>query len=255
MSHVETTSLSRSRTIKIGIACLVAGLALGWGWQQLRSGLDPASGLSGKDKAAIEKVVHDYLIANPEVLPKAMEELQKKENAGTLSKVRGDLERPWPGQVLGNPNGKITLVEFTDFACTYCRQSEAEVEALIRNNPELKVVIRQLPILSPESADAAKMGMAAAEQGKYAAFHKAMYAAGKPDAQTIAAAAKIAGVDPARAEGVIRDPRTEVELGRNVEMARALGFNGTPSWVVGNSILSGAVGRDRLQAAIKDTAS
>ncbi|MFM5931841.1 MAG: DsbA family protein [Novosphingobium sp.] len=255
MSNVENSSPSRSRSVKIGIACLLAGLALGWGWQQLRSGLDPASGLSGQDKAAIERVVHDYLIANPEVLPKAMEALQKKENAGTLSKIRGDLERPWPGQVLGNPNGKITLVEFTDFACTYFRHIEAEVDALIRANPELKVVIRQLPILSPDSADAAKMGLAAAEQGKYAAFHKAMYAAGKPDAQTIAAAAKIAGLDLARAQTVIQDPRAEVELGRNVELARSLGFNGTPSWVIGDTILSGAVGRDRLQAAIKDSAS
>ncbi len=248
-------SSTRRPQILIGIACLLAGLALGWGWHQWRGSLDPSSGFSGEEKAAIGKVVHDYLIENPEVLPKAMEALQKKENASVLASIRGDVEKAWPGQVLGNPDGKVTLVEFTDFACTYCRQSEADVAELIRANPQLKVVIRQLPILSAESADAARMGMAAAEQGKYAAFHHAMYAAGRPDAQTIAAAARVAGLDMPRAQKVIADPRIEVELGRNIELARKLGFNGTPSWVIGDSLMSGAVGRDRLQAAIKDLES
>ncbi|PLK27025.1 DsbA family protein [Novosphingobium sp. TH158] len=251
MTQADTTPRRRP-TWAIALACIVLGLALGWGWQQWRSSVDPAAGLSGTDRAAIEKVVHDYLIANPEVLPKAMEALQKKENASALSGIRGDVEKAWPGQVLGNPNGKVTLVEFTDFGCTYCRQSVADVEELVRSNPDLKVVIRQLPILSPESADAAKMGMAAAEQGKYAAFHHAMFAAGKPDARTIQAAAQAAGLDMARAQKVLADPRVEAELARNIELARQLGFNGTPSWVVGNALLSGAVGRERLEAAIKD---
>lgn len=246
---------SNHRTLLIAIACVAAGLALGWGWQQWRQSADPASALSSGDRAAIEQVVHDYLIEHPEVLPKAMEALQRKENASALSGIRGDVMKEWPGQVLGNPAGKVTLVEFTDFACTYCRQSEADVDALIRANPELKVVIRQLPILSPESADAAKWGMAAAEQGKYSAFHHAMYAAGKPDARTIEAAVRAAGLDMARAQKAIADPRLEAELGRNMELARQLGFNGTPSWVVGDTLLSGAVGKERLAAAIKDSQS
>ncbi|MCW1401627.1 DsbA family protein [Novosphingobium sp. MW5] len=246
---------SNRRTLLIAIACVAAGLALGWGWQQWRHSANPAASLSSGDRAAIEQVVHDYLIEHPEVLPKAMEALQRKENASALSGIRGDVMKEWPGQVLGNPAGKVTLVEFTDFACTYCRQSEADVDALIRSNPELKVVIRQLPILSPESADAAKWGMAAAEQGKYSAFHHAMYAAGKPDARTIEAAARTAGLDMARAQKAVADPRLEAELARNIEFARQLGFNGTPSWVVGDTLLSGAVGKERLQAAIKESQS
>lgn len=247
-----TANPSARRILLIAAACIVLGLALGWGWQQWRVSGDPASGLSGKERAAIEKVVHDYLMAHPEVLPKAMGELQKKENASVLAGIRGDVEKAWPGQVLGNPAGKVALVEFTDFGCTYCRQSVADVEQLVRANPDLKVVIRQLPILSPESTDAAKMGMAAAEQGKYAAFHHAMFAAGKPDARTIEAAARAAGLDMARAQKAMADPRIEAELERNIELARQLGFNGTPSWVVGDALLSGAVGRERLEAAIKD---
>ena len=162
------------------------------------------------------------------------------------------LTEPFPGAVLGNPQGKVTLVEFTDFACTYCRASVAEVEALIAANPDLRVVVRDMPILSPQSAEAARMGLAAAEQGKYAAFHKAMFAAGRPDARTIAEAARSAGLDMERARKVIADPKTDAELAANLDYARQLGFDGTPSWVIGDQAFSGAVGRDVLQKAITE---
>lgn len=235
-----TTAPSRFRNVLLALACLAMGALGGWLVQWAGPG----------NRAQTEKVVHDYLMAHPEILPKAMQELQRRETAGQLSGIRADVERAWPGQALGNPQGKVTLVEFTDFACTYCRHSVADIEAMIAADPELRVVIRQWPILAPESVDAARMGLAAAEQGKYAAFHKAMFAAGRPDAQTIAAAARAAGVDIARAEQAMRQPKYEQELARNSELARSLGFNGTPSWVVGDQILAGAVGKDKLTEAV-----
>lgn len=180
-----------------------------------------------------------------------MQNLQKRENAQALSGIRDQVHTPFPGAVLGNPQGKVTLVEFTDYACTFCRQSVAEVEQLIAANPELRVVVRDLPILSPRSADAAKMALAAAEQGKYAAFHHAMFAAGQPGPETIQAAAQAAGLDMARAQRVIADPRIETELARNIDFARQLGFNGTPAWIAGDQLLSGAVGKARLSEAIE----
>lgn len=233
----------------IGLAlALGAGLATGWFW---RENGDPAARLASGDRAAIEKVVHDYILAHPEILPQAMENLQKKENADRLAGVRKDVEAPFPGALLGNPDGKVTLVEFTDFACTFCRQSVAEIEALVAKHPDLRVVIRELPILSPQSGDAAKMALAAADQGKYAAFHKAMFAAGQVSPETIAAAAKSAGLDMTRAQAFIAKPHVEAELNRNIDLARQLGFNGTPSWVVGDTVLSGAVGEDKLSEAIE----
>ncbi len=254
---VETAPAARRHytAVLLAITFALIGALGGWWWQSHRIAASPAAGLAARDRAAIEAVVQDYLLAHPEILPKAMAELQKKQNATQLAGIRADVEKPWPGQILGNPHGKVTLVEFTDFACSYCRHSVEEVEALIAGNPQLKVVMRQLPILSPESADAAKMGLAAAEQGRYAAFHKAMFAAGKPDKATIAAAARAAGVDLARAQKVIADPRSEAELARNIEFARQLGFNGTPSWVVGDALFSGAVGREKLAEAIADASS
>jgi protein-disulfide isomerase len=196
-------------------------------------------------------VVHDYILAHPEILPQAMENLAKKENAGRLSGIRGDLEKPFPGAILGNPDGKVTLVEFSDYACGYCRQSVADVAALVAANPELRVVIRELPILSPESGEAARWALAAAEQGKYALFHNALYAAGRPGPEAIEAAAGVAGLDLARARTTIADPKIEAELKRNYGFAQQLGFNGTPSWIVGDEIISGAVGREKLAQAIE----
>ncbi|MEO6716274.1 MAG: DsbA family protein [Novosphingobium sp.] len=236
----STVSVWRLGLLALGFA-LVGGI-VGWFWQAHHAPIG--------NRAAIEQVIHDYVLANPEILPQAMENLRKREDAKQLSGVSGDLKRPFPGAVLGNPAGKVTLVEFSDFACTFCRQSEAEVASLIQSNPDLKVVIRQLPILSPASADAARMGLAAARQGRYAAYHHAMYAGGRPDATTIEAAARSAGLDMARAQKDIADPALSAEIDSNMEFARKLGFQGTPSWVIGEEIHAGAVGHDVLAAAI-----
>jgi protein-disulfide isomerase len=206
-------------------------------------------------QARMERVVHDYVLDHPEILPQAMDNLRRREDASQLAGVRATVETPFPGAVLGNPKGKVTLVEFADFACTFCRRSVADVEALIAANPELKVVVREFPILSPQSADAAKMALAAAEQGKYPAFHKAMYELGRPSPQTIEAAAKTAGLDMDRARKTLADPKLEAELRQNLEIARQLGFQGTPSWVIGDRLLSGAVGKDKLAAAIAEARS
>jgi protein-disulfide isomerase len=240
MADTSSGRDNRVLLIVLGVVLLLGGGAAGWLWR------------GQADKPAIEKVVRDYILANPEILPQAMENLARKENAKQLSGIRTEVETPFPGAVLGNPDGKVTLVEFTDFACGYCRQSVADVEALIAEHPDLRVVIRELPILAPESAEAARWALAAAEQGKYPAFHHAMYAAGRPSAETIRAAAEAAALDIDRAKATIADPRIEAELKRNYDFAQQLGFNGTPSWIAGDQIISGAVGKDRLQAAIAE---
>ena len=251
--------LSRSRFLAsnalLAVAFAVLGAVGGWLWETHRTSADPAAHLANGERAAIEQVVHDYLLAHPEVLPKAMDELQRRQSASQLAGVRDEVERPAAGAVLGNPSGKTVLVEFTDYACTYCRKSIADVDALIAANPDLKVVVRELPILTPQSADAAKMALAAAEQGRYAAFHKAMFEAGQVNSASILQAARTAGLDMTRALAVVARPATEAELVRNLDLAKALGFTGTPSWVVGDRMLTGAVGPDELGKAIADARS
>ena len=240
----ESTAQPRPWTLFVaGTALLAVGGAAGWFYESRFGG-------GGSTDARIEAVVENYLLENPEILIKVSDRLKEKQASAQIAAAGDDLEKAYPGMVLGNPNGKIVLVEFSDYACTFCRSSVSEVEALIAQFPDLKVVVREMPILSPDSAAAAKMAMAAAQQGKFAAFHKAMFAAGRVNKDTIAAAARVAGVDLTRAQATIADPRSQAELASNVDMARELGFNGTPSWVVGDQALSGAVGRDELAAAI-----
>ena len=196
-------------------------------------------------------MVHDYIVNHPEVLPEAMENLHRQDDTRQLAGMRSDLEKPWPGAILGNPNGKQTLVELTDYACGYLPPQRRRCRPADRQpRPELKVVVRELPILTPESTDAAKMALAAAAQGRYAAFHKAMFEIGHPGADTIAQAATAAGLDMAKARATIADPATEAEIERNLEFARRLGLSGTPSWEAGNRLLSGAVGVDGLAQAL-----
>ena len=209
-----------------------------------------AAGLFG-GRAAVERVVHDYIMENPEILPQAMDELQRRESAKQLAGVRSTVETPFPGAVLGNPQGGVTLVEFTDFACGYCRQSLPDVRNLIARNPDLRIVIRELPVISPHSPAAARMALAAAEQGKYAAFHDAMFAAGQIDPQAIEAAARQAGLDMDRARRVAASEAVEGEIKNNLELASRLGFSGTPSWIAGDRLIAGAVGVQQLSEAVQ----
>lgn len=193
-----------------------------------------------------------WLMEHPEVLPEAMAVLQQRETLERIEPLRAELEAPYPGAVLGNPQGTITLVEFTDYACSYCRQSVPDVNALIAANPDLRVVIREYPILTAESADAARMALAAAQQGRFEAFHNAMFAAGQVTPASIDAAAGQAGVDLALARAAIEAGQFEAQLQNNVFMAQTLGISGTPSWIVGNRALDGAVGREAIGRAITE---
>lgn len=233
----------------IGLLAAFA-IAAGGGWLAARHFSDPAASLSGADRQAIESVVRDYILAHPEVLPQAMENLQRKANSERLSGLRDEVERPFPGAIIGNPKGSVTLVAFSDFACGYCRKSVADVARLVKDNPDLRVVMRDIPILSEQSEAAARMALAAAEQGKYRPFHDAMFAIGRPDPATIEAAARTAGLDLAKAREAAGSERIGQEIARSLDHARQLGFEGTPSWVIGDELISGAVGYERLSQAL-----
>ena len=233
---------SRGRFLSTGaiaIGAALLGFAGGWAWQA-----------TGAGRGATEKVVHDYILDHPEILPQAMQRLQDRELAARIGPLRSALETAYPGAVLGNPQGSQVLVEFADYACPYCKLSVADVEALIAQNKDLKVVLREDPVLSPESDVAARMALAAADQGHFPAFHKAMYGKDHLSSETIDAAAREAGVDLAKAKAAIAEGKYDAELESNRRMANAIGFSGTPSWVIGQEAYSGAVGKQTLADAI-----
>lgn len=190
-----------------------------------------------------------WLVANPDILPEMAQALEKREAEARLAEVGGVVTRAFPGAVLGNPAGTRTLVKFTDYGCTYCRTSEADVQKLIAADPGLRVVIREWPIFDG-SEGAARMALAAAQQGKYPAFYKAMFSGGQPSEAAVERAAQTAGLDMGQARAFASSDAVAAELAQNMQLARTLGFTGTPSWVAGGRVLEGAVGYDKLKAAL-----
>ena len=260
---LPSSSRPRRRPWFPALAILLAGLGVagGWWWESRRStpaegsseARLAAAGIDGAERAAIEGLVHDYILAHPEILPEAMNRLQANGAAKQIAAQRDRIETPFAGAVLGNPQGAITLVQFTDYACGYCRQSVADIAALVAAHPDLRVVVRELPILSRESEQAARMALYAAGQGRYAAFHEAMFSGEKPTASSIAIAARTAGIDAPPADTVLASAAVTNELAGNVALAKELGITGTPAWIVGNRLLIGAVGRQALETAIAET--
>lgn len=204
------------------------------------------------DKAAIEKIVHDYLINHPEVLTEAAEKLQEKRMTAAIDADRAAIETPFAGAWAGAAKPRVTLVMFSDYSCIYCHKSAPDIERLIADVPDLKVVWREIPVLGPQSIVAARAALQAAKEGegRYLAFHRGLFAGARPDDATIAAVAKKAGLDPAKlASGGKSDDITR-EIGNNVRLAQKLGVDGTPAFVIGDQMMSGAVGYDTLRKAV-----
>lgn len=200
------------------------------------------------ERTAIEQVVRDYIMAHPEIIPEAMAKMQARETGKLLAANRTDIETPYSGAWAGAKDGDVTLVEFFDYACGFCRQSVADVERLLAEDRKLRIVFRELPILGPGSEEAAKVSLIAAEQGRFLDFHRKMYASSRPAAETIAAAQKASGVVP----GDVAAPQIVAEVEKNVSLARTLNLTGTPSFIVGDQVLNGAVGYDALKKAVAD---
>lgn len=209
-----------------------------------------AAGIERSDRAEIEAIVHDYILAHPEIIPQAMERYQAKEIAQRVSGLRTELETPFAGAWAGAANGDVTIVEFSDFACGFCRRSVNDVERLIKDDPKIKIVHRELPILSDQSVVAAKTALAAAKQGKYRSYYLAQFAVGPPSETNIKAAMSKAGLDSEAAQKAFLNGDLQSEIDKNMGFARQLGFSGTPTFIIGDKVLEGAVGYDELKRAV-----
>lgn len=205
----------------------------------------------GMSKGEVETIVANYIKANPQIIPEALEAQRNGEIAKAIDTIRPALEKPYAGAWAGNANGDVTLVVFTDYACGFCRASVPDVDRLIREDRRVKVVFRELPIIAPQSRDAALMALAAARQGKYDAFHHAMFAAGSLDKAAIAAAAaKVGIVTDGTADATANEALFQRELDSNLAIATQLQLNATPTWIVGNQLFQGQIGYDGLKQAV-----
>lgn len=201
-----------------------------------------------------DKRTQSYLMDNPDILPAMAEAYEKQEASKRLADVSDEVNAPFPGAVLGNPNGSKTLVKFSDYNCGYCQKAHADVVRLVAEDPELKVVLRELPIFDG-SEGAARMALAAAKQGLFAQFHAKMFEMGPATPDNVRAAAQAAGMDMAQADADAASQAVDLELVRTRSFAQQLGFGGTPSWVTNGSAFEGAIGYDGLKEAINSTES
>ena len=223
---------------------IVAAAALAWG-----AGDDRAAPAAG-DRAAIERIVRDYILEHPEIIPEAITRLQDREVAKVLNSSRAEFETPFGGAWAGAEDGDVVMVEFFDYACPYCRSSVRDVERLLKEDEGLKVVWRDFPVLGPASEDAAMASLSAANQKRYQAFYGAMFDAGQPSRSNMIKAVRAARLDEGRTASDLGSDALKAEIQKNLNLGRTLGLTGTPSYIIGDRILSGAVGYDELKKAI-----
>ena len=237
-----------------GVAALLSALAL-----PLAGQAQPA--FNDQQRQAIEQIVKDYLVKNPEVLQEAMTELERRQQeaqktaqASALTQERETLLNSPRGTIVGNPSGDVTLVEFFDYNCGYCKRALGDVKTLMKTDPKLRVVLKDFPVLGPESVEASRVGLAVKQQikdDKLFEYHtKLMETRGRVNGERALAVAREMGLDVERVKKDMESPDVRAALQENVGLGDKLGLSGTPAFVVGDEVVSGAVGAEPLRQAI-----
>lgn len=221
-----------------------------------------AQGFTPAQRGEIEAIIKDYLIKHPEVLEEVMKEMEKRQSAAEAAKaqkaITDNLEMLFnsPRQVtLGNPKGDVTMVEFFDYNCSFCKRALSDMMELMKADPNLRVVLKEFPVLGEPSVQAAQVSIALNMQDKggkkYLEFHqKLLSGRGAADKAKAMAAAKEAGADMARLEKDLASPEVKATLAETFKLAEPLGLNGTPSYVIGKDVVIGAVGLSELKGKI-----
>jgi protein-disulfide isomerase len=221
-----------------------------------------AQTISPAQRSEIEAIVKDYLLKNPELLQEVMAELEKRQTAADAEKHRravkehsDKLFNSSRQVTLGNAQGDVTMVEFFDYNCGYCKRALTDMLELMKNDPKLKVVLKEFPVLGPQSVEAAQIAVGVQMQDrsgkKYLDFHqKLLGGRGQVDRARALAVAKEVGLDTARLEKDMNSAEVRATLEESLKLAEALGLNGTPSYVIGSDVVIGAVGLAALREKI-----
>lgn len=208
-------------------------------------------------QADVEKIVHDYIISNPEVILTSVDDYQKRsqrENQdAALKKNKDAVFNDTSAPMLGNPKGDVTIVEFMDYNCHYCKQSFPTVMALMEKDKNIRFIMKDFPILGPSSETAAKWALAAQKQKKYFEFHKVMMEHKGPITDSsLEKAATAAGMDIALAKKDAQSTDVMLQIEKNRNLAASLGLSGTPAFIIGEQIAFGAYGQEELEKMIKE---
>jgi protein-disulfide isomerase len=240
--------LRRSVAAGVTLALLLALVAV------VRAG-EPADAARRQE---IETVIREYLRAHPEVVAEALQEVQRREQeaqrkrAGELIRAHtAELTQDPGSPVGGNPQGQITIVEFFDYQCGYCKREAVELKKLLDKDRDIRLVYKDLPILGPPSVFAARAALAAQKQGKHEALHAALMAmTDRLTDEGVLLLATQLGLDMVRLEKDMADPSVEAILDRNFRLQQALNIQGTPALVIGTELVPGAAGLDTLKELV-----
>lgn len=214
--------------------------------------------LTPKQQDAVKKLVHDYLLENPSVIADAIEALrQKEELAAEIDAKKALTDRKEeifgdPGSpVLGNKKGDVSIVFFFDYRCTYCKSMVDALFDTVKTDGKVRMIMKEYPILGPDSVTAARAALAAANQNRYEEFHKAlMHLKGPVNEQTIMKTAAEVGINVEKLKKDMDDGRIETLLKNNLHLAHALNLNGTPAFIVGDQIVGGAISPQAMKQLV-----
>lgn len=217
----------------------------------------PARAQGGLPVGEVERIVKDYLLREPEVLYQALQELQRRRESAeaerqraVIAERRDELVGRADDPALGDPAGDVTIVEFMDYRCGYCRSMAPALRALLEQDRRVRLVIKDFPILGPDSVTAARAALAARKQGRFGELHWALYQAKDLSEAAILELARRQGLDAERLARDMRAPEVEQAIERNRALAEELGISGTPSFVVGDTLIPGAAPVARLAELI-----
>ena len=213
--------------------------------------------LTQQQTAQIEAVLRAYLLSKPEIIREAIVNLQKQDaevaaakSKTSLNAVRKELLDAPLSPTQGNPNADVTIVEFFDFKCGYCKRVAPVLHEILKTDPNVRVVFKQLPVLGPDSILAAQVALAVAKQGKYDVFHDALMNAEALDEKTVFALVDKHGLDTAKLRQDMMSPDIKAELESNLAMSGPLGISGTPGFVIGDAIAPGAIDIETMRQMI-----
>lgn len=229
---------------------LLAGLLL--------PGLAHAQGFSESQRAEIERIIAELLKRDPKILRDALAALEADDARaqaaaaqGAIAMNRDMLERNPADPVLGNPQGSLTIVEFSDYRCPYCRRSHPDVRRLLAEDASLRLVAKELPILGPGSVVMARAALAAQRQGKWQAANDRLIAfQGEPTEAAVVGTLVAIGLDEAKLRRDMADPSVAAQLQANLQLARMIGVSGTPAFVIGGQLQAGAMDLAELRQAV-----
>lgn len=210
-------------------------------------------------KEQIEQVVRDYLMREPEVVYEALQELQRRQAAAQAEQQRlavvenrdALISKP-SDPVAGNPDGDVTMVEFFDYRCSFCRRVVGSLQTLLDTDQDLRVVFKELPVLGEDSVRAARAALASQNQGAYLPFHFALMEAEDLSEAGILDLAETLGMDPEQLALDMYAPAVDDAIEANYALANELGIEGTPAFVIGENVVPGAIPKERMEELIRE---